>query len=166
VAGQWDKAIESYRTALTLNPGRIGAHSGIAESLLLKGEPEAALKEYAMEGDEEWRVKGTALAYFAMGQQAEFELAFAELRERWGDQWPSEVAHVYAYIGDSDSVFEWLNKAVEQNEDGLYQQFYIPLLKSQHDDPRWAEFRDRTLGSKAKLDAIDFKVNLPVAVSQ
>jgi TolB-like protein len=166
VAGQWDKSIEAYRTALTLNPGRIGAHNGIGESLLLKGKPEAALKEYAQEGDEEWRVKGTALAMYAMGRQAEFELAFAELRERWGDQWPSEVAHVYAFTGDSDAVFEWLDKAVEQNEDGLYQQFSIPLLKSQHDDPRWAEFRDHTLGSKAKFEAIEFKVNLPVSAGQ
>jgi len=161
VAGQLDKAIVAYRTALTLNPGRLGAHNGIGEALLLKGEPEAALAEYVQEPDEEWRVKGKALAMFAMGRQTEFESAFAELRERWGDQWPSEVAHVYSYSGDADAAFEWLNKAVEQNEDGLHQQYYHLLIRPLHADPRWVEFRDRTLGSQAKLDAIAFNVNLP-----
>jgi len=102
-----------------------------------------------------------ALAYYTLGREEEFEAAFAELRDRWGADWPSEIAHVYSWIGDKDAAFEWLNKAVDQNEDGLNQQYYQPLLRSMHDDPRWAEFRARTIGSEEALREIAFTVELP-----
>jgi TolB-like protein/cytochrome c-type biogenesis protein CcmH/NrfG len=161
-AGRLDEAIASYRTALTLSPGRISAQYGIGTALLLKGEPEPALAAFALEeGDEEYRVKGTALALHALGRTAEFESAFSELRERWGDRWPSEVAHVYAWIRDADAAFEWLDMAVLQNEDGLNSQFLRPFYAPVHTDPRWAAFRERTGTSEAQLDAIEFEVQLP-----
>ncbi len=166
VAGRWDDAIASYRTALALSPGRIGAYQGIGESLLFKGEPEAALKAYTQEPDEEYQVKGTALALYDMGRQVEFETAFIELRERWGEQWPSEIAHVFAYTGNIDAAFAWLDKAVEKNEEGLYQQYYQPMNKPLHSDPRWSAFRERTFGSEARLASVTFKVSLPGQTAQ
>ena len=161
-AGRLDEAIASYRTALTLSPGRLGAQYSIGTALLLKGESEAALAAFALEeGDEEYRVKGAALALRALGRQAEYEAALGELRERWGDRWPSEVAHVYAWAGDADTAFEWLDQSVAQNEDGLTNQFLRPILAPLHDDPRWQEFREQTGSSEAQLAAIEFEVRLP-----
>jgi len=161
VAGRWDEAIASYRTSLALSPGRVGAFQGIGESLLFKSEPEAAMAAYAQEPDEEWRRKGTALALYDLGRQTEFETAFTELRERWGEQWPSEIAHVYSYTGDLDAAFEWLDKAVEKNEEGLYQQYYQPMNAPLHTDPRWVAFREKTFGDEARMAAIQFQVVLP-----
>ncbi|MDH3401828.1 MAG: hypothetical protein OEM03_12795, partial [Chromatiales bacterium] len=90
-----------------------------------------------------------------------FETLFAELRDRWGAQWPSEIAHVYAWVGEADAAFEWLDKAVEKNEDGLREQFDNVYFISLHDDPRWADFRERTGSSQAQLEKIKFKVKLP-----
>jgi TolB-like protein/Tfp pilus assembly protein PilF len=161
-AGRLDEAIESYRTALKLVPGRISAHYGIGTALLLKGEPEQALAEFDLEvGDEEYRVKGTALALHDLGRAAEFDSTFSELRERWGGRWPSEVAHVYAWTGDADATFEWLEKAILQNEDGLNTQFLQPFYAPIRADPRWAAFRERTGTSEEQLAAIDFEVTLP-----
>jgi len=28
----------------------------------------------------------------------------------WGDQWPTEVAQVYAWVGDTDQAIVWLKK--------------------------------------------------------
>jgi len=161
VAGRWDAAIAAYETSLALSPGRLGSYHGIGESLLLKGEPESALVAYGKEPDEEWRTKGMALALHDLGRQAEFEEKFTELRDRWGAQWPSEVAQVYAHTGDLDAAFAWLDKAVEQNEDGLYQQYFQPLNLPLHNDPRWAAFRARTFGSEAQSQSIKFDVKLP-----
>jgi len=161
-AGRLDGAIDSYRTAQALSPGRLGTQYGIGTALLLKGESEAALAAFVLEeGDEEYRVKGTALALRALGRQAEYEAALGELAERWGDRWPSEVAHVYAWAGDADAAFEWLDRAVAQNEDGLTNQFLRPYFVPLHDDPRWKRFRERTNSSEAQLAAIDFEVMLP-----
>jgi TolB-like protein/Tfp pilus assembly protein PilF len=156
-----DEAIASCRTALTLSPGRIGAQYAIGVAQLLKGEPEAALAAFAEEGDEENRVKGTAMALHDLGRQAEYEAAFGELAKRWGEQWPLEMAQVYAWTGNADAAFALLDEAVAQNEDGLIFQFRVMLYTTLHDDPRWAAFRERTGTSEAQLAAIEFDVSLP-----
>jgi TolB-like protein/cytochrome c-type biogenesis protein CcmH/NrfG len=161
-AGRLDDAIASYRTALALSPGRISSQYGIGSALLVDGDAEAALEAFALEeGDEEYRVKGMALAYHDLGRMAEFESAFRELRDTWGERWPSEVAHVYAWIGDADAAFEWLDRGVLQNEDGLGSQYLRPLLAPLDDDPRWTAFLERTGTSDAQLAAIEFEVTLP-----
>jgi tetratricopeptide (TPR) repeat protein len=161
-SGRSDAAVAQLRKALALSPDRISGQYQIGMVLLLGGEPEAALSAFEQEEtDEEYRVKGTALALHDLGRQAEFETAFSELRERWGEQWPSEIAHVYAWTGDADAAFEWLDKSVAQNEDGLIQQFLLPQYAPLHDDPRWLAFRERTGTSEAQLAAIEFEVAIP-----
>ena len=160
-AGRLDEAVASIRTALNLTPGFSGAPYFIGVALLLQGRPEAALAVFQKENDEEYRVKGTALALHALGRREEYEAAFRDLRERWGEEWPSEIAHVYAWTGDSDAAFEWLDRAVAQKEGGLNEQFRSPFYAPLHDDPRWATFRERTGTSEEQLAAIRFEVTLP-----
>jgi len=158
-AGRLDDAIASLRTALSLSPEFIGAQYNIGMALLLKGDPEAALRAFQKEeGDEEYLVKGRALAFHALGREDEYKEALEELKTNWGEQWPSEVAHVYAWVGDADAAFEWLDRAVAQNEDGLTQQFPQPFFIPIHSDPRWQTFRQETGTSAAQLSAIEFKV--------
>jgi len=160
-AGRLEEARASFRTALSLSPGYISAQYQVGVTLLVEGEAEAALAAFAAEeADEEYRVKGTALALHALGRQAEHEAAFSELRERWGEQWPSEVAHVYAWTGDADAAFEWLDRAVAQNEPGLNEQFRRVFYAPLHDDPRWQAFLEQTGTSEEQLAAIEFEVTL------
>jgi len=161
-AGRLDESIASMRTSLRLSPGRIAGYYWIGLALFMKGDTEAALASFAQEeADPEYRVKGMALAQYELGRIPEFEAAFAELREGWGERWPSEIAHVYAWIGDADAAFEWLDRSVAQNEDGLNQQFDNPLYRKLHGDPRWAEFLETTGTSPEQLAAIKFEVRLP-----
>lgn len=159
--GSLDKAIASYRAALTLSPGRTGANYEIGVAHLLKAEPERALAAFADERDDEWRVKGTAMALHDLIRQTDYESALAELINRWGQRWPSEVAQVYAWSGNADAAFQWLDKAVLQNEVGLKNQFLVPMYASLHADPRWREFRERTGSSESQLAAIEFRVGFP-----
>ena len=160
-AGRWDDTVAACQTALRLSPDMIGAHYQIGTALLLKGEAGPALKAFSKEEDEEYRVKGEALALYALGRQQEYQLKLDELIARWGDQWPSEVAHVYAYTGDSDAAFQWLERAIEQKEEGLSEQFLLPIYKPIHTDPRWAQFLERVGSAPEQLEAIEFEVTLP-----
>ena len=82
-AGRWDDAIASYETALRLSPDYIGAHYLKGVALMFKGEPEAALESFTREeGDEQYRVKGQALALHALGRQEEHQVRLDELIER------------------------------------------------------------------------------------
>jgi len=95
-AGRWDDAIASYQSVLRLSPNHTGAHCGLGRALFFKGEAEAALAEFALVKDESFLLKGTAMALHDLGRQETYEAKLQELIDRWGDEWPVEVAHVYA----------------------------------------------------------------------
>lgn len=159
LAGRLDEAITSSRIANSLSPGIGGAHYRLGEALLRKHEPEAALAVFQQEEDDEWRVKGMTLALHDLERLTEYEEAFSELRQRWGERWPVEVAHVYAWIGDTDEVFFWLEKELKANGLGgvMVDNFFTNL----HDDPRWLPLLEKAGVSANKLDAIEFNVTMP-----
>lgn len=160
-AGRWDEAIASYEAALRLSPGYIGAHGFIGFAALFENDIASAAAEFEKEADEEYRLKGQALTYYQLGQTERFAASLQELIERWGNQWPSEVAHVYAFIGDADNAFKWLERAIDANEEGLAEQFLLPFYRPIQKDPRWADFLGRVGSSPERLDAIEFSVSPP-----
>lgn len=99
------------------------------------GETDEARAAFEKDDDEAYRVKGQVLCAYARGDQETFEKHLAVLRERWGDQWPSEIAHVYAWTGDPDAAFEWLDKAVAIDEEGIGTSRRNMLLNPLHQDP-------------------------------
>ena len=161
-AGRLDEAVGSFRTALTLSPSYIGAHYYIGVALLRQDKALAALEAFQQEPDEEYRIKGTALASYELGLQEDFEVAFRELRERWGEQWPPEIAHVYAWTGDTDAAFEWLEKEYELSGDSTVPEIVADsLFDNIHDNPRWLPFLRKLGKAPEQLAAIKFEVTLP-----
>ena len=157
-----DEAISSFRTALTISPTFIGAHYYIGVAFLRQDNAQAALEAFQQEADEEFRVKGTALASYELGREKDFEAAFRELRERWGEQWPPEIAHVYAWTGNADAAFEWLEKEYVLSGDSTVPEIVVDsLFDNIHDDPRWLPFLEKLGKSPEQLDAIEFDVTLP-----
>ena len=141
LAGRYEEAIASANTALRLSPGIAGAQYFIGESLLRMGQPESALAAFEQEPDDEWRVKGMALAFYELARQEEYEERFTELRSKWEDRWPTEIAHVYAWVGEADKVFPLLEK--EAGVNGLGGVMVDPFFTHLHDDPRWNLPSDR-----------------------
>ena len=45
---------------------------------------------------------------------------------------------VYAWRGEKDHAFEWLDRAYDQHDSGMVRLRYDPTLASLHDDPRFA----------------------------
>jgi tetratricopeptide (TPR) repeat protein len=152
--GRLDEAI-----LLLLSPGIVGAQYWLGEALLRKSEPEAALTAFLEEEDEEWRVKGTALALHDLGRLTEFEEEFAKLRKGWGQRWPIEIAHVHAWIGNADDVFVWLEKEIDVNGLGgvMVDNFFTYL----HDDQRWQPLLKKAGISADQLEVIEFNLTLP-----
>ncbi len=159
LSGQLDNALESFRTAQRLSPGYFASNYRMGLALLLKGEAESALEFFSAEEDDEYRVKGSALAFYALGLQQEHEAKLQELIEGWGGEWPSEVAPVYAWTGDADSAFHWLDRSVAEESGGFDPQ--DPLLRSLHDDPRWLPLLESLGKSPAQMNAIEFEITLP-----
>jgi len=160
-AGRLDAAIASIRIALSLSPGRIVAQWAIGVALLLKGEPKAALEAMQQESDKGWRTAGLVLAYHALGQVAESDAALVEIIESLEHEAAYNIAYLFAFRGESDRAFEWLDKAVHYNDPGLQDIPVQPLFSNVHSDPRWLPFLESIGKSPRQLAAIGFKVTLP-----
>ena len=161
-SGNLDAAIEAFQTALQLSPGRIAAYYGISEALMLKGELEAALVATNQErGDSIWGSIALPMIYHAMGREADADAALAKLIEEEEMEAAYNIAYVYAYRGEVDRAFEWLDKAVEYNDPGLSDLPIESLFSNLHDDPRWLPFLESIGKSTAQLDSIEFDVVLP-----
>jgi adenylate cyclase len=133
-----------------------------ARTRLFKGEAQAALDLIAgQEGHPPQMLSFRAMALHDLGRQAEFEAAFAELREQWAREYPLEIAQVYAWTGEADEAFEWLEKATPPNRiDAIY---YLrePTFAKLHTDPRWHALLERLGLAPEQLAAIEFKIKLP-----
>jgi tetratricopeptide (TPR) repeat protein len=151
----------STRTALSLTPGRISAHNLLAVTLLLKGEPEAALEEIQQESLEAWRLVGLVMVHHALGQAAESDAALVRLMEEYEKGWAYNIAYALAYRGEADRAFELLGKAVEYNDPGLTDIAIEPMFANIHDDPRWLPFLESVGRSPEQMAAIEFEVRLP-----
>ncbi len=109
--GKLPQAEAAVRRRLDLAPEGIGAHTQLADVLLARGELQAALAAAEQEPDEEMRLVGLTLAYQALGEQQRADAALADLRRKWGDRYPTEMAEIYAFRGETARAFSALDLA-------------------------------------------------------
>jgi len=158
--GRLEEAENALRTYQLLAGG--GAEYTLGITLLLKGDPAAALNSFeALNHHEFLRSQGRALALHDLGRRAECLAAIDELRERWGEDEPWEIAKAYAYIKQPDTAFAWLEQVYERNPLRLQTEFQEPLLASIHGDPRWHALLERVGRTPEQLAEIDFEIDLP-----
>jgi TolB-like protein/Flp pilus assembly protein TadD len=162
-AGQFDAAITSLRTVLSLSPGRGGAHFGLGVPLLLKGDAQGALAEIERETSEVWKIVGLSMAYHALGRKADSDAALAALIAKYEKDGPYNIAYVYAFRGQADTAFTWLDKAIEYGDTGLGEIVTENLFAKIHADPRWLPFLRKIGKAPEQLAKIEFKVTLPQA---
>jgi TolB-like protein/Tfp pilus assembly protein PilF len=161
VTGRYDEAIGSYRAVLRLSPGRGGAHAQLGMVLLQKGDAPAALAEIEQEKNETWRMLALPMAYCALGRAADAEAARDALIAKYEKDWSYNIAYVFAFCGQSDKAFEWLDKAVAYQDAGLSEIVSQTLFDKIHSDPRWLAFLRKLGKAPEQLAQIKFKVTLP-----
>ena len=139
----------------------------IAKTKLQQGRAEEALLVFEqMDGRNHQKLHAMAMALYSLGRQAEFEATFAELRERWGDEKPSFVAMVYAWAGDADAAFDWLDRAIEKEAFDVIREYSSPFFRNLHTDPRWDAILEKIGRSPEQLAAIEFNVMLPLSSAE
>lgn len=160
--GQLEKAEDAIRTTLLLSPDYIGASYRLGKILLFQGRFEEALAAFEEEPDEEYKLKGQALSLHALGRAEEADARLNQLVEDWGDTYPTEIAHAYAYRNEADSAFEWLDRRYEKGGEGTWGEQRLDLLWGNlHDDPRWQEFLVKMNVADEQLSAIEFNITVP-----
>jgi TolB-like protein len=131
-SGRLEDAEASFRKLSSLSPSYSGDF-GLFETLLLKGDLEAALAE----SDTDLK---RAIAHFAAGNTARADEALAGLVESDG---PYSIAMVYGYRGEVDKTFEWLDSLLGRSD--YYPTWILTetAFRSIHSDPRWESLLEK-----------------------
>ena len=160
-AGRYDDAIVSLRAVQTLTPEFAGSHLVFGEALLGKGDAAGALAEIQKEAAEPFKMMGLPMAYHALGRKADSDAALEALIAKYGKDAPYDVAYIYAYRGEADHAFEWLDKAVAGHDTSLILILVENLFANIHSDPRWLPFLRKLGKDPEQLAKFSFKVTLP-----
>jgi tetratricopeptide (TPR) repeat protein len=160
-AGRLDAAIASFRTVLSLAPGRGGVHAELGNSLLLKGDAPGALAEIEQETSEMWRMIGLPMAYHALGRKAESDAALAALIAKTRRRRPPTSPTSTPSAARPTRPSTWLDKAVEYGDPGVSRLVTENLFDKVHEDARWVPFLRKLGRAPEQLAAIKFEVELP-----
>jgi len=137
-AGRHEEAKAALRKALELAPEMSNTHTLLGRVSLAQVRHEDALAEMEKEKHPFWRLFGRALAHHALGRKQEADADLAELIGNFRSDAPYQIAEVYAFRGEADQAFEWLNQAFTTRDPGLSEIKGDPLLENVARDPRHA----------------------------
>ncbi len=122
--------------ALELSPDSNAAGYNRCIVAVYGGDP-AALEPCERLPDEDDRLYWTTLAKFAAGGVAAASKALPNLTAKLGGKHPDQLGDLYAWLGDTDRAFEWLERAYSQHV-GLSDIKADPMLRKIRGDPRYA----------------------------
>jgi tetratricopeptide (TPR) repeat protein len=160
-ARRYPEAIAALGTALRLSPEIIGGHAQLGLTLLNNGDGPAALAEVQKEVSNIHQLIYSAIVYHALGRSSDSDAALADAIAKYEKEAPENIASVYAYRGDADSAFEWLDKAEVYQDGGLSEIVTDSLFDNIRNDPRWLPLL-RKLGKDPETFAkIEFNVTPP-----
>jgi TolB-like protein/Tfp pilus assembly protein PilF len=141
--GRYDEARTMYERVVALNPEYRGARFNLASVYLFEGRPEEALAKLdgLPDGARYRQIKAAALHDMGDTEQAQ-----AALEDFLQSPSPPDVARkamLYAWRGDNDKAFEWLEVALEQRDTLFATILGNAVLARLKDDPRYADLLER-----------------------
>ena len=139
------EARAQFPRVVELNPAAPWAHAGLGLSYLLEGKFEEAVSATEGEAGEWARLLIVACARWREKKIPEADAALTQLIDGFAETAAYQIAEVYAYRGDKDKAFEWLERARRQRDPGLAGLRKDPLLPNLRGDSRWNAFL-RTMG--------------------
>jgi tetratricopeptide (TPR) repeat protein len=111
VAGRYDRAEAELQKALELNPLAPSVHFSLGKVFIAEGKLQQALVEIKKEPGEWGKLTGQALIYHALGREPDSNAALAGLIAKYNTDSAYQIAQAYAFRGESDKAFEWLERA-------------------------------------------------------
>jgi TolB-like protein len=135
--GDYASADAALSRAIELEPTSVTALNNLSRLRLLQGKPQEALEAFGKVDDESTRLTGIAMAEYTLGHAKASQQALDELIAKHAQDSASSIAEVFAWRGEKDKAFEWLERAYKQKDGGLSEIKTDQLLKSLRADPRY-----------------------------
>jgi serine/threonine protein kinase/tetratricopeptide (TPR) repeat protein len=128
----------SIERALAINPSADAFHFALGQLDLLQDRLAEAQTEFQKQGAEGNRRMGVAMVEHASGHEKQSQAALKELIAKNAGDMAYQVADVYAWRGEKDKAFEWLERAYQQRDSGLNGIAWDPLLSNLKGDSRYS----------------------------
>jgi TolB-like protein len=137
VEGKLNDAEAAARKAVELQPTAAGSHRWQLFVAIERGDGDAALREAELEPNERYQRFELALAHFARGDRPAADASLGELIARDRDVMAYQIAEVYAWRGEKDKAFEWLQVSLDNHDTGLLSLMIDPLVQGLRHDARY-----------------------------
>ena len=135
--GKLDEAEAAGRKGVELQPTAAGNHRWQVFVAIQRGNGAAALREAQLEPNEGYRRFELALAHYARGDRSAADAALAELIAKDRNFLAYQIAEVYAWRGEKDKAFEWLQISLNDHDTGTLSLLIDPLMRGLSDDVRY-----------------------------
>ena len=142
-AGNLDKADEALDNFMIYNPNSAIVHYVKCMILISRDKPEEALVEAQKESHAFFNLYARHFALFALDRHDEADILLKELEDSYGGAEAANMADSYAFRGEIDTAFKWLDKAVEIKDPTLLEAMNFPSFKTLYSDPRWAQLIEK-----------------------
>ena len=126
-----------YEKALVIAPSSDRALFNLGELELLEHQPDRALALFRRTALPPFSLAGQAKAEYSLGHVDASERILEQFIAKYGKDSPNFAARVYAWRGEKDQAFEWLERAYEVRDDGLPWLKIDTGLRNLRGDPRY-----------------------------
>ncbi len=137
--GQVTEAIGTQKKVLEIQPGAAWGYTYLSVWLLLRGDLQAALAAIQRE-DPAIQAGGFSIIYWALGRKEEADAKLTQFIAEQANSNAYGIAWTYAYRGNRNEAFKWLERAYTQKDAGLFLIKGEPLLTNLESDPRYKAF--------------------------
>ncbi|MFT5139026.1 MAG: adenylate cyclase [Lysobacterales bacterium] len=139
------ESLKAMQRIYELYPEREGAQLDHVWPLINLGQPEEGLKYITAETEaypENRETVALASIYVmhALGREDESNAALKFIVDNASEWLAFQVAEAYAWLGNSDKAFEWLEISYSQRDGGVTHLLGDPTMVKIHNDPRWEPY--------------------------
>jgi len=138
-----ENALEMFERVVEINPDYSWVYEKIGRAYLLQGDAGRALIEFNKYPTIANNVLNKASAYIALGNDSEAQAIVDEYLATSPQKYPFWTAAVFAWRGDNDKAFEWLETAFQQRDVQLRYILIDIYLRKLHSDPRYPVFLEK-----------------------
>ena len=140
--GELAAAREAIHRSLAIEPANPQPIADLATIELLDHRPAEALAAFQKIDPDDlgllgFRATGIAMAEHTLGRARESQQALDEAIAKAAQGAAYQIAQAYAWRGEKDKAFEWVERAYRQRDGGLTWLKIDPLVASLHGDPRF-----------------------------
>jgi TolB-like protein len=150
-AGLTDKGLEQWKKALEIDPNYASTHGNMGSTYFDLGQDDLWLQEWkklATLGNDQEELgiaNGVAQVYGRSGVQAAVR-KYIELQERAAQRHyvdPAAIAYNYAFLGDKEQTFRWLEKAYAEKSNALINIKLQKAMGQYRSEPRYLDLVKR-----------------------